>query len=202
MTIEISSKELLRGTRAYRRQHSEERDQRIVWLGRERLANATSDEPDIAEFLNIYGVDLLEAVESEKRAVELLCRCATSFDRYELAFWLDQIKNPESRQRLRMLFDEEAVQLYCLVGGNRVLTTQRTAVIGFGRYEYFVFPPDTSTDFLADEHEETPDPDRLCDEANAGHILSAIFAEWSYGRPKSMLARDFICSVCERAENS
>lgn len=198
MNFEISKKELLRGTRAYRRQHSEERDQRIVWLGRERLANATSDEPNVGEFVNVYGADLLDAVLEAK---EPLNHYTTPIDRYELTFWLDQIKNPESKRMLNVLFNDGVAQLYCLVGGKRILISQECPILGFGRQRYLVFPPDTSTDFLADEHEETPDPDRLCDEANAGHILSAIFAEWSYGRPKSMLARNFICSACERAES-
>lgn len=202
MMFEISKKKLLRGTRAYRQQHVEERDQRLAWLSRERQANATSDEPNIDEFINVYGADLLDAVvNDEKELFDLLHRFTTPIDRNELMFWLDQIKSPESSQMLNVLFNDRVAQLYCLVGGKCILTVQKYPVLGFGRYQYLVFPPDTSTDFLADDFEEAPVPDRPCDDAGSSHILSTIFAEWSYGRPKSMLARDFICSVCERAEN-
>ncbi len=202
MLFEISSKELLAGTRAHRRNHPEEKEQRLAWLRRERSANASFDEPDVKEFLNIYGVDLLEAVAREaEEPYDLLAQCATPIDRIEIQFWLSQLRNPESRRALYSLFNDRVVVLYCLLGGRQILSFVQGRVYP-SLSPYCVYPPDTSTDFLADDFEEVVDYDRFCEPADYNHILSAIFAEWVNGRPKSAFARDFICTACERVENT
>jgi hypothetical protein len=65
-------------------------------------------------------------------------------------------------------------------------------------WEFFVYPRDTATDFLAED--ESVDPDRDYDFGDSSSILSALISEWTFGRPKSTYARDYICSICEAAE--
>ncbi len=196
MITDISGKELLAGTSAYRRNHPEAKEWRLSWLNRQCRANATTDEPDMREFMNIYGSDLTDEVQNADWT-DLLSRCATPIDRNELSFWLDQLQpHSEVLRALSGMFSDNVVSLFCLIGSKQILSVE----VFRQDKTFLVYPPDTSSDFLAEETDETLNADRLFDPADSSTILSAIFAEWLFGRPKSTAARQFICSVCNKAE--
>ncbi|MCX6782057.1 MAG: hypothetical protein NTW66_02995 [Candidatus Magasanikbacteria bacterium] len=194
----MSEKQLLAGTRAYRRIHPEEKDQRAAMLRRQRSANATTDVPDVEELMNIYGADLVEAI-GEYDWKDLFAKCATPIGRDEITFWLAQCSCPEARRTLSAMFYDGAVDLYCLVGAKRCLCVE-THHPQLSMWDCKIYPSDTALDYMADDVDEVADSKRTCDFAGDSDVLSVIFAEWVFGRPKSTAARSFICSVCERAE--
>lgn len=196
MKLNISERELLAGTEAIRRIHPEGLDARVDNLRQLRCANATMGGVDIGYIVTMYG-DVLSAAVSQAKWHDLLERCATPIDREEFSLWLAQCTCVKTRVVLFGMFNDGVVILYSQVHPGHLLAADINQP-QVGRWDYFVYPADKSSDHLADD-EET-DSGRLRDFADDGVILSAICAEWMQGRTKSAAARDFICTVCEEAE--
>lgn len=198
MKLEITAERLLAGTDARRRLFPQEKAKRMAWLHRAKRANATTDEPDIPFLLEVYEDVILNAVRAAPDSHELLTRLTTPIGREELMFWFDQCRSPAARGKLFTMFNDKAVILYCQFDDRRILAYETWCPIPVFR----IYPPETSTDFLADDTREEVDPNRDSDLASDFNILSAVLAEWTMGRQKSAAAREFVCSACEKIEQT
>ena len=190
----MTERELLAGTGAYRRIHPELKDQHLAKLRELRRANATMGEPDIKYVREVFGDVLDREINRFTDWHELLTCRASPIGRNELDFWFAQCNLTESaRIKLCGRLNDGIIQIFCQQDQQHLLVCDVGAP-GLGRWDYSVYPACGSDDYLSDG---VMGNHLHFDSADSGSILSALFAEWSFGRPNSMEARDYICSVCE-----
>jgi hypothetical protein len=195
MSLDITERGLLAGTGAYRRIHPELKDRHLAKLRELRRANATIGEPDIMFLLEVFGDVLDQEVSRFTDWHELLTCRASPIGRDELGFWFDQCAYPSSiRTKLFGMFNDGVIQIFCQWDQRHLLVCD-AGIAEVAPWDYLVYPADKSTDHLAED--EAVDSEREYDFAGSVSVLSALLAEWSFGRPNSMEARDYICSVCE-----
>lgn len=197
MKLEISREELLAGTRLAPKASRAPKEEVRSWLKRQRVANVTTDFPDIATFLLYFGEELMNAVV-EEGALNVLEKYATAIDVDKMHDWLMSNPNLTAAERIEIarLCSTANARLYCRTDSGHLLVVQLISSSGIPLLT--TFPADHYLEFLDEDNGLLPGS--VChDLADAKDVLSVVFSEWICGFSKSRLARDFLCSVCERA---
>lgn len=196
MRFDISREELVAGTRLAVAPASslEPSGDLRAWLRRAEVANVTTDPPDAIAFVKLFGPQLLQALRAKNMCDELY-RCVTRVSPDEYEFFLPMcspVLSASDWKQLEGAWKEQGISLYCLLD-TRQLMASHIANGGFHILSKF---PSLPCPGKPCDVEEIRASYFLHDLADDLDVLSAIFAEWVFGRPKSMVARDFICQIC------